>query len=226
MIETGRLHYELIRALIDTCTVPDSAELAATLHCSTDDLAGALEELAEQHGVVLHPNSHRIWVIHPFSLAPTPFIVRAGNRRWWGNCAWCSFGIAALIDEPCTITSSLGAEGEPVVVTVENRSVVPDDLVVHFPIPIVTAWQNVIYTCSTMLLFRDAEAVHDWCRRHSLPLGDIQPITKVLELGRRWYGDYLQSDWRKRSVQDARALFQDLGFTHPVWDLGSTRGRF
>ena len=225
-METGRLHYELIRALLDTCSVPDNAQLADRLHCSAHDLERCFDELAEQHGVVLHPNSHRVWVIHPFSLAPTPFLVRAGDRRWWGNCAWCSLGIASLLDGPCTITSSLGAEEERVVMSVGNGRVKPDDLLVHFPIPMGRAWDNVVYTCSTMLVFRNADDVREWSQRHGLPVGDLQPVTKVMELARRWYGDYLRPDWRKRSTQEAGAIFRDLGFSHPVWDLDSTGGRF
>ena len=225
-MEPAHLHHELIRALLDTCSVPNNEELTDQLHCSVSDLERCFDELAEQHGVVLHPNSHRVWVLHPFSLAPTPFLVRAGDRRWWGSCAWCSFGIAALVDEPCTITSSLGAEEERVVITVENRRVSPDDLLVHFPIPMARAWDNVVYTCSTMLLFRDADEVRAWSRRHSLPVGDLQPVAKVMELATRWYGDYLRPDWRKRSTREARVIFRDLGFSHPVWDLDSTSSRF
>jgi hypothetical protein len=32
---------------------------------------------------------------HPFSAAPMGFVVRGGDRLWWGGCAWDSFGIAA-----------------------------------------------------------------------------------------------------------------------------------
>src|SRR5262245_15498901 len=195
-MEIGQLHYELIRALLDTCSVPDNAVLADQLHGSVRDLERCFDELAEQHGVVLHPNSPRVWVIHPFSLAPTPFHVRAGTRCWWGNCAWCSLGIAVLLDEPCTITSSLGAEEERIVVTVGNGCVTPNDRFVHFPIPMARAWDNVVYTCSTMLFFRNADDVSEWSQRHGLPVGDVQPVLKVWELAKRWYGDYQRLDWR------------------------------
>ena len=37
-METGPLHYELIRALLDTCSVPDNAVLADRLNGSARDL--------------------------------------------------------------------------------------------------------------------------------------------------------------------------------------------
>lgn len=223
---SGRLHHELIRGLLETGTVPPDAELRARLDCQAGELERLFTELADQHGVVLHPNSHRVWVVHPFSLAPTSFLVRSGERRWWGCCAWCSLGIAALVDAPCTITSTLGAEEEQVTLTVDGGTVTPADLVVHFPVPMTHAWHNVIYTCSMMLLFRDEAQVRDWSRRHGVEAGDIQPVSTVLELARRWYGEHLRPDWRKKTAAEAAAIFSALGLTHPVWDVGTMSGRF
>jgi hypothetical protein len=200
--------------------------LQALLNCSSADLDQAFEELAEGHGVVLHPASHHVWSIHPFSLAPTPFLVESGRKKWWGNCAWCSLGITVLVGGPCVITTTLGAENEQVQLTVEDGRVNRDDLVVHFPIPMIRAWDNVVYTCSTMLLFKNAHQVADWSERHGIPCGDIQPVNKVLELSKRWYGEHLRPDWTKKSIEEARAIFADLGFTHPIWYLPSKEGRF
>ena len=110
---SSQLHYELIRGLVDTGSIPSHDALKAALRCSATELNTTFEELAELHGVVLHPSSHDVWVIHPFSLAPTTFLVECGERKWWGNCAWCSLGIAVLAGKRCAITTTLGAEGHP-----------------------------------------------------------------------------------------------------------------
>jgi hypothetical protein len=225
--KSSLLHYELIRGLVETGSIPSRDELQASLGCSTlEELDHELHALAELHGVVLHPGSHDVWSIHPFSLAPTPFVVESGDKKWLGNCAWCSLGIAVLVDEPCLITTTLGAENEQIQLTVKDGQVNPTDLVVHFPIPMARAWDNVIYTCSTMLLFKDEGHVMDWSARHRIPLGDIQPVSKVLELAKRWYGEHLRRDWKKKSTAEAQAIFADLGFVHPVWSLPSTHQRF
>ena len=222
----GQLHHELIRALVDRCSAPTPEELQARLICTRAELDHAFEELAEAHGVVLHPGTHDVWAIHPFSLAPTPFLVESGERKWWGNCAWCSLGIAVLVGSRCVITTTLGAEGERVRLTVENGRVTPANLVVHFPIPMTRAWDNVVYTCSTMLVFRDEAQVAEWSARHRIPRGDVQPVAKVLDLAKRWYGEHLRPDWTKKSVAEARVIFAELGFTHPVWFLPLQEGRF
>jgi hypothetical protein len=225
--KAGRLHYELIHGLVETGSIPTRQQLQARLECaSLEELDQLFDELATLHGVLLHPASHTVWAIHPFSLAPTLFLVESGDKKWWGNCAWCSFGIATLVGGSCQITTTLGAESEQVRLTVENGQVYPSDLVVHFPIPMSRAWENVVYTCSMMLVFKDASHVAEWCTRHQIPCGDIQPVTKVLELAKRWYGEHLRPDWTKKSLSEAGAIFAELGFVHPVWALPAEGGRF
>ncbi len=223
IMSPGRLHYELIRSLIDSCAIPSREELQERLGCaSAAELDNLFKELANVHGVVLHPSSFEVWAIHPFSLAPTVFLVESEDKKWWGNCAWCALGIAALVGKPCHITTTLGAEGVQVRLVVEQGKVHPGNVVVHFPIPMARAWDNVVYTCSMMLLFADERQVVDWCMRHHLPRGDVQPVSKVFELAQRWYAEHLRPDWTKISLTEARSLFAELGFTHPVWLLPST----
>lgn len=186
----------------------------------------ALRDLADNHGCVLHPNAPALWVIHPFSMAPTAFAVQRDDRIWWGNCAWCSLGIAALLGgQGVAIHTTIGGEGEPVTVHVDRHRV-REDLVVHFPIPMARAWDNVIFTCSTMLVFKDEPSVDAWSDRHALPRGDAQPIQTVYEFARSWYGRHLDPGWRKWTISEAREMFRIFGFGGPIWDLPMTDRNF
>ena len=79
--------------------------------------------------------------------------ISLGNN-WWGCCAWCSLGVAAIIKGDVVITTSLGAHGEKVDISITDGEVAEEDLLVHFPVSMKQAWDNVIYTCSTMLVFK------------------------------------------------------------------------
>ena len=68
-ISHGLLHATILQFIIDKGFAPDVDELASLLKVTTSEIEAALESLADYHGVVLHPNSKKIWVIHPFSLA-------------------------------------------------------------------------------------------------------------------------------------------------------------
>jgi hypothetical protein len=174
----------------------------------------------------LHPHTPEVWVAHPFSTAPTPFAVWHKGRIWWGNCAWCSLGIAALLGgNEVMIKSSLGAEGTPVTVHVDQHAI-RELLFVHFPIPMARAWDNVLFTCSNMLLFASEADVEQWSARHALPRGDVQPIQAVYDFARVWYGKHLSEDWTKWTAQEARAIFERFGFRGPTWDLAESEVRF
>ncbi len=226
MVTNSNLHYTLIRCIIDNGYAPDVDALSGILGAPTGEIEQALNTLQQYHGVVLHPNEPKVWVIHPFSLAPTNFLVRSAKGLWWGNCAWCSLGIAALLDEDVTITTRLAAYDEQVIIHITNGEVKEKYLYIHFPIPMKKAWDNVIYTCSNMLVFHNEEQINQWTKRHNIPKGDVQPITNVWEFSKKWYGNHLNPNWEKWTMQEAKAIFAEFKLTNKIWDLETSNSRF
>ena len=220
------LHYTLIKNIVESGCLPDNQILAKTLDVSEDELVAALCELQKEHGVVLHPNDSKVWVIHPFSLAPTPFLVTSKSTSWWGNCAWCSLGVAALVQEDVIISTTIGAESKQVQIHIVNGTIQDKNFLIHFPIPMKKAWDNVIYTCSTMLLFESRSQIEDWCQRRKIPMGDIQPIDHVWKFAKKWYGSHLDPNWTKWTAEEAKDIFAEFDLTHPVWDLNVSEDRF
>lgn len=201
-------------------------ELARTFGCPVEDVAAGLHRLADDHGVVLHPNSTRIWVAHPFSLAPTGFLVRKGERGWWGNCAWCSLGVAALLGGDVTITTTVGAEDRQIMLHVSDGLAAEEDLLIHFPVPMTNVWDNVVYTCSTMLVFESDAQIDAWCARHRIAKGDVQPVGKIAPFAAEWYGRHLDENWRKWTAAEASEIFRRHGLTGPIWEIPVSEGRF
>jgi hypothetical protein len=220
------LHFAILSAIVERGYAPDVEELAERLQCDVAATGSALLALAEDHGVLLHPGSTRVWVAHPFSTAPTGFTVQKGASRWWGNCVWCSLGIAGLLGGDVTITTTLGGEDRQVVIHVTDDGVAEKDLVVHFPVPMTQVWDNVVYSCSTMLAFEDEAAVEEWCRRHGIAKGDVRSIKTVWRFAVDWYGRHLDPDWRKWTVDEARDIITRHGLDGPIWELPAAAGRF
>lgn len=224
--EASRLHSAILQHFVTEGYAPSTAQLCDMFQTGYDQVVAVLRELERQHALVLHPHTPEVWVAHPFANAPTAFAVRRRDRVWWGNCAWCSLGIAALLgSNDVTIHSTLGGEGEHIVVHVD-RGRVREPLYVHFPVPMARAWDNVHFTCTTMLIFRDESDVDVWSRRHALPRGDVQPIQRVYEFASVWYGNHLDVDWRKRTIDEARSIFEQFGFAGPIWELPRSSERF
>jgi hypothetical protein len=225
-LNRASLHHAILRHFVEHGFAPSHAQLQDHFHVDTEAMTQALRDLADDHGVVLHPHAPEVWVAHPFCTAPTTFVVRQGARMWWGNCAWCSLGIAALLGgSGVSISTSLGAEGGPVTIHVDHHRV-REDLVVHFPVAMIRAWDNVIYTCSTMLLFEREADVDEWSRRHAIARGDVQSVQRVYDFARVWYGRHLDEDWRKWTMDEAQSIFAQFGFRGRIWELPLSAERF
>jgi hypothetical protein len=226
LLNHSTLHFHIMQSFVDTGTAPTIDEMATAFAVSTSELTAALGDLQDYHGVVLHPKSKEVWVMHPFSAAPTNFFIKANHCCWWGNCAWCSMGAAALLKCDLSITTTTGAESKQLVIHVKDGQIDHNNLLVHFPIPMQQAWDNVTYTCSNMLLFKSEQDVLNWCQRHRMPVGDIQPLQKIWQFSQVWYGNHLRQDWHKWTIDEARALFQQFELHGRIWDLPLQQGRF
>ena len=220
------LHCAIMRNFVDHGCAPNKRNLSAYFGVKEEELGRTLVALQDYHGVVLHPHNAEVWVIHPFSTAPTCFAVRFGERLWWGNCAWCSLGIAALLGgNGIAIDTTLGAEGRPVTVHVDGGRV-REDLLVHFPVPMTRAWDNVIHFDSLVLVFESEAQIDAWTKRHNIARGDTQPIQRVYDLAAAWYSRHLDQDWHKWTVAEARVIFKKVGLSGPIWDLPQSAERF
>jgi hypothetical protein len=222
------LHHAILRSWVDRGYPPTTAELATALGAGASEVAMALDRLAADHGVVLHPGSDAIWIAHPFAAAPTPvYVERADGRGWWAPCVWCATGIVALAAPDATIHARAGGEATAIAIRIAGgRAAAPGDTCVHVPLPARDAWANVVHWCATVQPFAQAGDVPAWAARHRLPVGAIVPIDQALALGRAWYGRHLEVAWRKWTVAEARDIFAAVGLTGETWRLPDREGTF
>ena len=226
MVTNSTLHYTIINQIIEKGHAPSVDDLSKLLKKNKEEIVEGLHNLQAYHGVVLHPNEPKIWVIHPFSLAPTNFYVSSQKGEWWGNCAWCSLGVAALLKEDVKISTSIGGETKRIEINIINGEIQEKKYLVHFPIPMKNAWDNVIYTCSNMLIFEDESQVDTWSKKHNIPKGDIQPIENIWNFSKKWYGNHLDPEWKKWTVEEAKQLFLEFELKGDIWNLGDSKERF
>ena len=88
------------------------------------------------------------------------------------------------------------------------------------------AWDNVMYTCSNMLVFENEGQVDSWAKRHNIPKGDIQPIEKIWNFSKKWYGNHLNPKWTKWTVEDAKRIFRKYELKGKIWNLSESKERF
>ena len=71
-----------------------------------------------------------------------------------------------------------------------------------------------------MLLFRSEEHVNRWCAQWNLPPGALLSLEQAWQLAQAWYGqDRRLPTWRRKTVEEAEALFSELGLTSSYWKL-------
>ena len=70
-----------------------------------------------------------------------------------------------------------------------------------------------------MLLFRSEEHVDRWCADRGLSRGGILTLEQLWELATVWYADRMAPDWRRRTAEEAEAVFASVGLTGPFWRL-------
>ena len=215
----NKIRYEVYRFIFDNGYAPTVSQLSALLTTEGNKIEAGLKALADNHAIVLHPNSYDIWVAHPFALYPTLFWVKTKHKHWWGNCPWCSFGIASLTKTDTDIFTKLKGQDEPLLIEIRNTQVVQKNYVVNFPISASKFWNNIIYTCSMMLIFKNETQIDEWCKQHNKPKGEVLPIEQVWKLAQLWYGKYLDPDFKGKTKEWAEDIFAQIGLTSNFWKL-------
>lgn len=70
-----------------------------------------------------------------------------------------------------------------------------------------------------MLLFRSEEHVDRWREARSIARGAVLTVDQCWRLARAWYADRLDPTWRRKTPEEAEAVFAELGLTGPFWRL-------
>lgn len=82
---------------------------------------------------------------NPIPAVPTPFLVRAGDRSWYGNCIWDAMGISAMLQQDAVIETSCGCCGTAMQVTVVNGSLGEAPGIAHFAVPAARWWDDIVF---------------------------------------------------------------------------------
>jgi hypothetical protein len=147
---------------------------------------------------------------HPFSAAPMGFVVRGGDRLWWGGCAWDSFGIVAALGEELEIETRCPGCGRELRYAA-GPSTPPPELTVRLPRPAAEWWEDVVATCTDIRTFCSPE--------HAPSGGALVPAPIMWRLALTWYGNRLDPDYVPLSTERKRALLAELGLDGPFWRL-------
>jgi hypothetical protein len=124
---------------------PAIAETSSALSRSPDEVRASFQRLADGHILVLQKGSGEILMANPFSAVPTPFLVKAGGRSYYGNCIWDAMGIPAMLKQDAAIEASCGCCSTAMNLKVTNSSLEDARGVAHFAIPAAHWWDDIVF---------------------------------------------------------------------------------
>ena len=147
--EEAAFDYEVRRYVYDHVMregwPPTIAETATALSTTRDDVGASFRRLADAHVLVLQRGTGEILMSNPFSAVPTPFLVRAGDGLWYGNCIWDAMGIPAMMEQDATIEASCGCCGTAMQVSIIDGSLEEASGIAHFAIPAAHWWHDIVF---------------------------------------------------------------------------------
>jgi hypothetical protein len=131
----------------DAGSIPDAIEVARAIGSTYDNVLAAFDRLHAKRLLVPEPgNPARIRMAPPFSGIPTLFPVEAQNRRYYANCIWDAYGIAAALHSDAVIPAQDGYTGESLPLEVRNNQPILKPYVVHFAVPAAQWWADIVFT--------------------------------------------------------------------------------
>ena len=131
----------------ETGRIPNSVELSRKINIDKNEIVEAFKRLHAKRVLLPEPGDPtRIRMAPPFSGIPTKFPVEANGKRYYANCVWDAFGIAAALHCDAISHGSDGHTGEPLTLEVKNGVPTLKPYVAHFAVPAAHWWDDLVFT--------------------------------------------------------------------------------
>ena len=203
--------------LVDLGRVPMAQDVAQATRIGVADVLASWQRLHDQHALVLNRATAEIRMANPFSAIPSAYRIKAASRWWYANCAWDALGVCAALHADGRVETSCPDCGETISLRVEAYKPDETSLLLHCLVPARRWWDDIVYTCTTMNLFRSEEHIERWLGGREP--GQTIPVTKLAELAHAWWDDRLDPEWRPHSRQYNQAILDRLGLVGDFWQL-------
>ena len=133
------------RRFVELGRAPTAGEVAGAAGMGEADVRGGWRRLHDAHALVLDEIGE-ISMVHPFAAHPTDFVVEAGGRSWYANCAWDAFGIGAAFHVDSHFETHCPDCGEPIPIDVRDDRPDDESPVFHVLVPAARWWTDIGFT--------------------------------------------------------------------------------
>lgn len=132
--------------LIAHGVAPSCAEMGDAFGETAASVRDQLATLRIGKTVLVHPTTRELWMVGPFSAAPTNYRLTDGSTTWFANCAWDMFGVATLVGRPIRAEVPCVDCDEPLSVHCDPAEPPKEPFVVHFLLPARRWYEDIGFT--------------------------------------------------------------------------------
>jgi hypothetical protein len=137
----------IYRVTAESGSIPNATKVASEANLSESEVLDAFGRLHKKRLLVPEPRDPtRIRMAPPFSGVPTSFPVHARERRYYANCVWDAYGVAAALQADAVMPASDGFSGEPLTLEVKDGRPILQPYLAHFAVPAAKWWDDIVFT--------------------------------------------------------------------------------
>jgi len=70
------------------------------------------------------------------------------------------------------------------------------------------------------------QQIDEWTMKHNIPKAGVQELEKIWNFSKKWFGNHLNPNWTKWSIEEAKKIFREFGLTDQIWELENSNERF
>ena len=144
-LDTG-VKLAVYRHFAETGLGPSIEAIAKAVQADAARVREAYALLRAQRVLVLDADGEAIRMAPPFSGVATQHIIEVDGVRYYANCAWDAFGVAAALQKSATVSSRCAQSGEELRIGVTHEGPEPRDWVFHSLVPAARWWDNIVFT--------------------------------------------------------------------------------
>lgn len=134
------------RHFAQTARRPSPADVSARTGLPAAEVLETYARLRAQRVLVLEADGESIRMAPPFSGVPTQHVAVIGEKRYFANCAWDSFGIPAALGKPATVESRCEQSLAPLRLAIGPGGPEASDWLFHCAVPAAHWWDDIVLT--------------------------------------------------------------------------------
>ena len=224
------IRFLIYKQLAKTGSAPNVEELSAKSKLPITRVTSLIQQLADEHYLVLEPGTSQILMAHPFSNNETKFKVYnlQDNGSYFANCAWDAVAFHAMLNAPIRIESFCLFCKLKLLLIVDSETLFSrgkDNPIVYLGKKFSEWWDDILETCMKQINFFCSEShLNQWKARHpETAKGYSLSEEQLFGLCNFFYREKMNQDYKRPEPGKLLMFFRKLNLAGEFWELNNQK---